>query len=102
VLLKNQSAQGNHWLGLKLEGVTCNRDAIGAKLRWSVNGRIYSRLKNGGGSYLSSHDPRVVLGAGPATKIDWVEITWPQPSGKTQRIENPPIDRYLTVREQGQ
>jgi hypothetical protein len=41
-------------------------------------------LKNNGGSYLSSHDPREVLGAGSAGKIDWVEITWPQPSGKTQ------------------
>ena len=29
VLLKNNAAKGNNWLGLKLEGVTCNRDAIG-------------------------------------------------------------------------
>src|SRR5207244_13483587 len=30
VLLKNNAAKGNNWLGLRLEGVTCNRDAIGA------------------------------------------------------------------------
>ena len=52
-------------------------------------------LKNGGGSYLSSHDPREVLGVGPAAKIDWVEITWPKPSGKVQRIVNPPMNRYI-------
>ena len=32
------------------------------------------RLKTGGGSYLSSHDPREVLGLGTATTVDWVEV----------------------------
>ena len=99
VLLANRAGQGNHWLGLKLEGVRCNRDAIGAKIRWSSSGVVRSRLKNNGGSYLSSHDPREVLGAGKAERIDWVEITWPRPSGKVQRIENPPMNRYMAVRE---
>jgi hypothetical protein len=98
-LLKNQSAPDSHWLGLKLEGVTCNRDAIGARVRWSAGGVVRSRWKNGGGSYLSSHDPRMVLGTGPAPKIDWVEIMWPKPSGKVQRIGNPAMNRYMTVRE---
>jgi hypothetical protein len=99
LLLRNVSNAGNHWLGLKLEGVRCNRDAIGAKVRWSAGGTVRSRLKNGGGSYLSSHDPREVLGVGNAAKIEWVEITWPKPSGRVQRIENPPLNRYLAVRE---
>jgi hypothetical protein len=99
VLLKNQSNPENHWVGLKLQGVRCNRDAIGAKIRWSAGARVRSRLKNSGGSYLSSHDPREILGAG-AAKVDWIEITWPQPGGGTQRIVNPPIDRYITVKEE--
>jgi hypothetical protein len=56
-------------------------------------------LKNAGGSYLSSHDPREVLGVGKAAKIDWVEITWPSPSSRVQRIENPPMDRYIRLPE---
>jgi len=99
VLLKNTSGAGNHWLGLKLEGVSCNRDAVGARIRWMAAGVIRSRLKNSGGSYLSSHDPREVLGIGAATRIDWLEIIWPKPSGRTQRILNPPVDRYITVKE---
>jgi len=99
VLLKNQSGRGNHWLGLKLEGVTCNRDAIGARIRWSAGGVVRTRLKNNGGSYLSSHDPREVLGIGEATKLDWVEIIWPKPSTKTQRLTNPPLDHYLALQE---
>jgi hypothetical protein len=99
LLLRNQSNRGNHWVGVKLEGVNCNRDAIGARIRWSAGGVVRSRLRNGGGSYLSSHDPREILGVGNARKVEWVEITWPKPSGKVQRIENPSIGRYLTVKE---
>jgi hypothetical protein len=98
VLLRNRSGEGNHWLGLKLEGTTCNRDGVGARIRWSAGGVVRARLKNSGGSYLSSHDPREVLGAGKA-KIDWVEIAWPKPSAKVQRIESPAMDRYVTVKE---
>ncbi len=65
LLLKNNAGEGNAWLGLSLEGKTCNRDAIGARIRWSADGAIRSRLKTSGGSYLSSHDPREVLGARP-------------------------------------
>ena len=99
VLLRNTSAAGNHWLGLKLQGVRCNRDAIGARITWSAGGVRRSRQKNGGGSYLSSHDPREVLGLGRASTLDWLEIVWPGPAAKTERITNVPIDRYITVVE---
>ena len=98
-ILKNVAGEGNHWLGLTLQGVACNRDAIGAKISWSFGGQTRTRLKTSGGSYLSSHDPREVLGIGSATKIDWVEITWPQPSGRVERLTNVPLDRYVRVVE---
>jgi hypothetical protein len=99
VLLHNETDNGNHWLGIKLQGASCNRDAVGARLSWSAGGRKYSRLKNGGGSYLSSHDPRQVLGLGSATKVDWLEIRWPAPSTVVQKLINIPCDRYLTLIE---
>ena len=55
--------------------------------------------KNGGGSYLSSHDPRIVLGLGRAPHADWVEIEWPAPSRVIQRIDNPPTGGYLSITE---
>jgi hypothetical protein len=99
VLLKNNAGAGNHWLGVTLRGTGCNRDAIGATITWSANGVTRSRLKTSGGSYLSSHDVREVLGVGTAAKIDWVEIKWPAPSGRVERIASPPIDRYVTIVE---
>jgi hypothetical protein len=86
-------------LGVRLEGVNCNRDAIGAWLTWSVGGVQKTRLKTAGGSYLSSHDPREVLGLGNATKVDWIEVKWPAPSGRVERIEHPPVDRYVRIVE---
>ena len=69
------------------------------RIRWSAGGIIRSRFKNNGGSYLSSHDPREILGIGKAERIDWIEINWPKPSNRIQRLQNPKLDRYMTVRE---
>jgi hypothetical protein len=99
VLLRNNAGAGNHWLGVRLQGAKCNRDAVGARLTWSAGGVTRSRLKNNGGSYLSSHDMREVLGLGAAAKLDWLEIQWPQPSGRKERFTGLPVDRYLTLTE---
>jgi hypothetical protein len=99
VLLHNRAGAGNHWVGLRLQGSKGNRDAVGALVTWSVGGVKRSRLKTAGGSYLSSHDPREVIGLGTATKLDWLEVKWPQPSGAVERLTDVPIDRYLTVVE---
>ncbi len=99
LLLRNNAGDGNHWLGVKLQGTSCNRDAVGATITWSVGGKTRTRFKSNGGSYLSSHDMREVLGLGPATSIDWVEIKWPLPSGRVERLTGLPIDRYVTIVE---
>jgi len=99
VLLKNNFGSKNHWLGIKLVGKKANIDAVGARVTYHAGELKRSRMRVGGGSYLSSHDPRLVLGLGQATKIDWLEVKWPQPSGLTQRFTNLPIDRYVTLRE---
>jgi hypothetical protein len=99
VLLKNNAAKGNNWLGLKLEGVSCNRDAIGARIKWKAGGKVRERLKNNGGSYLSSHDPREVLGIGTASQIDELEIRWPAPSKQVEKLTDIAPNRYLRVVE---
>ena len=99
VLLKNTAAAGNNWLGIKLEGTACNRDAVGAKIYWTASGKKRVRLKNNGGSYLSSHDPREVLGIGKANKIEELEIHWPAPSRHIEKIANPPVNQYVRIVE---
>lgn len=48
---------------------------------------------------MSAHDPRVVLGLGQNSKLDWVEIKWPRPSERVERFTNLPVDRYITIVE---
>jgi hypothetical protein len=99
VLLKNNIGRKNHWLGLRLIGRKSNIDAIGAKITYQAGDLRRHQFKVGGGSFLSSHDSRVVLGLGQNAKIDWVEVRWPQPSGLTERFTSLPVDRYITITE---
>ena len=57
-----------------------------------------SVLKTGGGSYLSTHDLRVVIGLGAAHKAEWVEVQWPRPSNRVERFQPSP-GRYSTLVE---
>lgn len=99
ILLRNTAGRENHWLGVRLIGTKSNIDAIGAQVTYEAGDLKRHQFKVGGGSYLSSHDPRMVLGIGKRTKIDWLEVQWPQPSAKTERLTNLPTDRYVTIVE---
>ncbi len=97
LLLRNQGGNRNNWIGLQLVATKSNSAAVGAVITWQ-NGTVKrTRLKIGGGSYLSSHDPREILGVGHATKIDSIDIRWP--SGKVDRLTNPPLNKYVKVIE---
>jgi len=100
LLLRNNVGAQNQWLGLKLVGKKANPDAIGARVTYQAGDLKRSRMKVGGGSYLSYHDPRMVLGFGKRSKIDWLEIKWPQPSGRVERFTDLPMGRYITIVEE--
>jgi enediyne biosynthesis protein E4 len=97
-LLRNVVKNGNHWIALRLVGGPKSpRDAIGAKV-FLTTGKIRQRADVfSGGSYGSSSDPRVHFGLGSATKVDKIEIHWPD--GKLEEITAPGIDRIFTVIE---
>jgi enediyne biosynthesis protein E4 len=99
LLLKNQVGRRNHWLGVKLIAKKANPDAVGAVVTWQAGDLKRSQSKTGAGSYLASHDPRLVLGIGKRTQIDWVEVKWPLPSGRVERFGKLPIDQYITLAE---
>ena len=99
LLLRNNAAKESHWLGIQLIGKKANRDAVGARVTYQSGDLKRTRFKVGGGSYLSSHDPRMVLGVGARTQIDWIAVQWPQPSGLKERFTHLPIDRYISLQE---
>ena len=99
ILLRNNVGKENHWLGVKLVGTKSNRDAVGARLTYKAGDLTRNRMKTGGGSFLSSHDPRIILGLGKRTKVDFLDVQWPQPGGSVEHFTDLPVDRYITIIE---
>ena len=96
-LLRDGATPGNHWIGLKLEGVKANRSAIGARVRVTAGTLVQIDEVRSGGSYLSQSDLRLHFGLGAALKVDQVEIIWP---GGAKQVETDlRSDRILTIRE---
>ncbi len=97
LLLRNQGGNKNNWVGLSLVATKSNSAAVGAFITWQVGPTKRTRLRTGGGSYLSSHDPREILGVGTASKIDLIEIRWP--SGTIDKLTNISLNKYIKVVE---
>src|SRR5260370_18994223 len=97
VLLNNNVGQDSNWIGFSLQGTKSNRDAIGAKITVSSANRKLVRWISGGGSYLASHDRRIIVGlGGNATAVN-VEIRWP--SGIVQHPSNLKPNQYHSILE---
>ena len=97
VILRNNGTR-NHWLGISLIGTKSNRQGLGARIIVTeADGRKQTFDVSTASSYLSSNDPRVLVGLGTAPNVASVEVRWP--SGNKQLIGNPEIDRYLTIKE---
>src|SRR4030095_8232467 len=97
LLLRNDQVLRHHWIRLKLVGTKCPRDAIGAWVSAKVNQRILPRQVMPTRSYLSQSELSVTIGIGKATKVESLEIVWP--NGATQKIVNPKIDTLTTITE---
>jgi enediyne biosynthesis protein E4 len=97
MLLVNEAANSNHWLGIQTVGTQSNRDGIGAAVSVSAGGRNWVQEVRSGSSFISSSDLRLHFGLGTTTKTDRVEITWP--SGRKEDFNAPTVDRVVTFTE---
>jgi hypothetical protein len=90
--------KANHWVTLKLVGTSSNRNAIGARVHCVSGGVEQWQEVRGGGSYLSQNDFRVHFGLGAATRVDRLEVRWP--NGNEQTWQNLDVDRFHTLTEE--
>ena len=93
----NESAGAGHWLALKLEGTSSNRDGIGATLKLTTKRHTQFNHATTAVGYASSSAGPVRFGLGEDDVADVVVIHWP--SGTRQRLENVKCDRLLIVKE---
>lgn len=99
-LLRNDQQLGHHWLRLKLVGVTCNRDAVGAEIEVRVGGQILHRTVSATRSYLAQTELPVTFGLGANDRVEEVVIRWPDRT--TQQLSDVAIDKLTTVRQAAQ
>ena len=74
-----------------------NRDAVGARVTASIGGRRLTQQVSGGQSYLSASEKTLTFGLGGASKIDSLEIRWPD--GEVQTLTDVPGGARLTLTE---
>jgi hypothetical protein len=95
-LLRNGAPRG-HWLQLKLTGTRSNRDAVGARVTVTVNGRLQMSEVHAGSGYLSNSSLVQHFGLGAATRAERVYVRWP--SGAETLLTDIAADQRLEVRE---
>ena len=95
-LLRNDTPVGGHFLGIDLR-TESRVPPIGARVR--IEGATVSQQLAlvTGGSYLCTHDHRLLFGWLGAD--DTVDVTIEWPSGTTDRIERLEVDRYWALKE---
>ncbi len=98
LLLRNDQQLGRHWLRVKLEGKSPNRDAIGAWVELTSGGVTQRRPVMPTRSYLSQVELPVTFGLGDRAAVDSLKILWPD--GVRQEVEVGEIDRVVTVRRE--
>jgi hypothetical protein len=97
-ILRNVSANQNHWLLVRLVGARSNRMGLGAQLRLVDDaGRTQWNEATTSVGYASSSDSRVHFGLGGSTLVRELEVRWP--SGVKQVLHDIKPDRIVEVKE---
>jgi thiol-disulfide isomerase/thioredoxin len=96
--LRNDAPVRNHYLMLRLEGRTCNRDAIGARVEISLRGTTPAKrmqtLRAGDG-YLSQSSKWIHFGLGAASEIERLVVRWP--GGDAEEFPPPTADGHYRL-----
>jgi hypothetical protein len=97
-LLLNQIGNRQHWMGLQLVGAKEKRDMLGTRVEVLRRGKTaLVRRARTDGSYLSSNDPRVLVGLGTDERVDAVRVYWPD--GKQEIWSEVTLNHYVTLRQ---
>ena len=94
-----ESDPANHWVSFELEGRAPNRLALNARVTVTTGKANQIEEVRSGGSYLSQSDLRLHFGLGETTRIDKVEVQWP--NGMSQVFQGVDADRFYRLKQDG-
>ena len=96
-VLRNDGGNTAQWLGVKLVGTHCNRDAIGARVTAISGGLTQIREVKSGSGYLSQNDLRLHFGLGAARSVDTLTVRWT--CGKIQTLQDITANQVIVISE---
>lgn len=95
VLLRNEIGNKNAWLTVKLVCPAGNMDAIGAQVQLETTNLTLLREVICGASYLSGNDTRISFGLGDTSRVERLQIRWPD--GTIQHFDELPTRQIITL-----
>jgi enediyne biosynthesis protein E4 len=96
-LLRNDGGNANNAVMIKTVGSKSNRDGIGARVRIVAGDLTQIDEVRSGGRYISQSDLRLHFGLEKRTKIDLIEVRWPD--GVIDKIADVGVNKILTIKE---
>jgi len=96
-VLRNDGGNRQNYLIVELEGRKTNRDAVGAVVTVRAGDLVQRAERRSGDSYLSRSDPRLHFGLAKRTKVDSLEVRWP--NGAVQRFDGIAANEFIKIVE---
>ena len=99
-LLINEGNDENQFIAFQLVATESSRDAVGAIVRYRVNGKSRALWKLAGDGYFCSNEKTLLAGLGEASEVTDVTVTWQD--GSVEEIGTLSADvRHLIIQGQG-
>lgn len=96
-ILRNESAGGNRWLGVRLRGVKANRDGVGSRVKVVAGDLTLVDDVRSGRGYQSHFGTCLHFGLGKRERVDRIEVRWL--GGGTDVVRDVAADRVVTIVE---
>ncbi|MHC4557232.1 MAG: CRTAC1 family protein [Planctomycetota bacterium] len=96
-ILRNDSANNNHWIQICLRGIKTNRDGVGARVKVVAGDQTQVDEVHSGRGYQSHYGTHLHFGLGQYDRIDRIEVRWI--GGGIDVIENVAADQRLVITE---
>jgi len=98
-LARNDLPPDNHWLQVKLVGISSNRQGIGARVRVMSGGLTQTHALGGDAGYQSQNMEIAHFGLGEATEVSSLRVFWP--NGTMQDTTLIAANQRIVIEESG-
>jgi Flp pilus assembly protein TadD/peroxiredoxin len=95
--VQNNGNDGHHFVSFRLEGTSCNRNAIGARIDVATGNEKLIRTAHAGDGYLSQASKWIHFGLGSSESIDEVKVRWP--GGHAEKFAGISVDGQFLLRQ---